>query len=126
MKISEVGLLDIKQGLRFKSVDGETFGTVIAVDFINDFSVYYIWDNEIEVNSWFGNDCDCEIIEENQKINYDTKKIKKEYLQRQDDLNNHLIKYVSKKITDKKSNLFGLKLPNEKNEQIQLILENMF
>ena len=62
MKISEMGLLEIKQGLRFKIIRWALAGTVVAVNYLDDFSVYFIWDGEKEVNSWFGNDCDCEVL----------------------------------------------------------------
>lgn len=126
MKISEVELLKIKQGLRFKSLDGTAIGTVIAVDYINEYSVYFIWDNEKEVNNWFGNDCDCEIVLEEEEFKYDIKNVKREYLSRQEDFNKDLVKYVGIKSKDKKSKFFGLKLPASDKEKVNTILENMF
>lgn len=126
MKISEVDLLQIKQGLRFKSIDGTATGTVIAVDYLDDYSVYFMWDDEKEVNNWFGNDCDCELlVEENQPL-YDTKNVKREYLIRQEDFNKALLKFASSKSREKNSKFYGLKLPSSDKEKINIILENMF
>lgn len=126
MKISEVELLKIKQGLRFKSIDGTTTGTVIAVDYLDDYLVYFIWDNEKEVNNWFGNDCDCEVIIEDEKFKYDVKNVKKEYLTRQEDFNKSLLKFVGKKVKDKNSKFSGLKNSDSDNEKLIKILEEMF
>lgn len=126
MKISEVDLLQIKQGLRFKSIDGSVKGTVIAVDYLDDYSVYFMWDNEKEINNWFGNDCDCELlIEENTPL-YDTTNIKREYLIRQEDFNKALLKFVSGKSKERNSKFYGLKLPAGEKEKINLILESMY
>lgn len=126
MKISEIDLLTIKQGLRFKSLDGTATGTVIAVDYLDDYSVYFMWDDEKEINNWFGNDCDCELLIESDKPLYDVKNIKKEYLVRQDDFNKSLLKFAGSKIREKNSKFFGLKLPDNEKEKINVILEKMF
>lgn len=126
MKISEIELLKIKQGLRFKSLDGSATGTVIAVDYLDDYSVYFIWDNEKEVNNWFGNDCDCEVIIEEEKFQYDIKNVKREYLNRQEDFNKSLLKFIEKKSKDKSSKFYGLKLPKVDKESLEKILEKMF
>lgn len=126
MKISEIDLLQIKQGLRFKSLDGTATGTVIAVDYLDDYSVYFMWDDEKEVNNWFGNDCDCELLIESEQPLYDVKNIKKEYLIRQDDFNKSLLKFANSKIREKNSKLFGIKLPDNEKEKINIILEKMF
>lgn len=126
MKISEIDLLQIKQGLRFKSLDGTATGTVIAVDYLDDYSVYFMWDDEKEVNNWFGNDCDCELLIDAEQPLYDIKNIKKEYLVRQDDFNKSLLKFANSKAREKNSKLFGLKLPDSEKEKINLILEKMF
>ena len=126
MKISEMGLLDIKQGLRFKSLDGSMTGTVVAVDYLDDFSVYFIWDGEKEVNSWFGNDCDCQVLKDEDTLIYSTKEVKKELLVRQEDFNKALLKFASQKSKDKNSKLFGLKLPTDDKIKLNTILEKMF
>lgn len=126
MKISEVDLLQIKQGLRFKSIDGTAKGTVIAVDYLDDYSVYFMWDDEKEVNNWFGNDCDCELLFEENSPLYDTKNVKREYLSKQEDFNKALVKFVSSKSKEKNSKFYGLKLPASEKEKINVILENMF
>lgn len=126
MKISEIDLLKIKQGLRFQSLDGESKGTVIAVNYLDDFSVYFIWDNEKEVNNWFGNDCDCELLIDSDIPIYDVSHVKKEYLFRQEDFNKSLLKFAHSKITEKNSKLFGLKLPDNEEEKITTILEKLF
>lgn len=126
MKISEVDLLKIKQGLRFKSLDGTANGTVIAVDYLDDYSVYFIWDNEKEVSNWFGNDCDCEVLFEEEAFKYDVNHVKREYLSRQEDFNQSLLKFVGNKSKDKKSKFFGLKLPANDKEKLNTILEKMF
>ena len=126
MKISEIDLLQIKQGLRFKSLDGTATGTVIAVDYLDDYSVYFMWDDEKEINNWFGNDCDCELLVDAEQPLYDIKNIKKEYLVRQDDFNKSLLKFANSKAREKNSKLFGLKLPDSEKEKINLILEKMF
>ncbi len=126
MKISEMGLLEIKQGLRFKSLDGNMTGTVVAVDYLDDFSVYFIWDGEKEVNSWFGNDCDCEVLKDDDNLIYSTKEIKKELLVRQEDFNRALLKFANQKSKDKSSKLFGLKMPIDDKTKVNVILEKMF
>lgn len=126
MKISEVNLLQIKQGLRFKSLDGTSTGTVIAVDYLDDYSVYFIWDNEKEVNNWFGNDCDCEVIMEEDNLKYDVQNVKRDYLRRQEDFNQSLLKFVGTKSKDKNSKLFGLKFKDSDTEKLSKILEKMF
>lgn len=126
MKISEIELLQIKQGLRFKSLDGSATGTVIAVDYLDDYSVYFMWDNEKEVNNWFGNDCDCEILDEQEQLTYDTKNIKKEFLIRQEDFNKSLLKFFTAKSKDKNSKFFGVKLPENEKEKVNTVLEKMF
>lgn len=126
MKISEVELLQIKQGLRFKSLDGSTAGTVIAVDYLDDYSVYFMWDDEKEINNWFGNDCDCEIIFDKENLTYDVKSIKKEYLIRQEDFNKSLLKFFTTKAKDKNSKFFGMKLPEAEKEKVNTVLEKMF
>lgn len=126
MKISEMGLLEIKQGLRFKSLDGSMIGTVVAVDYLDDFSVYYIWDGEKEVSYWFGNDCDCEVLEEEDNLVYSVKEVKRELLIRQEDFNKALLKFASQKSKDKNSKLFGLKLPTDDKVKLNTILEKMF
>lgn len=126
MKISEIDLLDIKQGLRFKSLDGISTGTVIAVDYLDDYSVYFIWDNEKEINNWFGNDCDCKVIKEEDTLIYDTKKLKREYVSRQQDFNKSLLKFVVEKSKDKKNKLFGLKLIGNEEEKLETILKELY
>lgn len=126
MKISEIDLLQIKQGLRFKSLDGTVSGTVIAVDYLDDYSVYFMWDNEKEVNNWFGNDCDCELLFDQNQPLYDTKNIKREYLIRQEDFNKSLLKFFTSKSKEKTSKFFGVKLPENEKEKVNTILEKMF
>lgn len=70
MKINELKLEQVVVGLRFRSlVNHDRIGRIVKIDKDDDYSVYYQWEDEDETATgcWYGNDCECEVVEESLK-----------------------------------------------------------
>ena len=64
MRVSDLELHDVTIGLRVKSLISDKWGTIIDIDFSDDYYCYILWDgDEIAKTGFYGNKCECEIDE---------------------------------------------------------------
>lgn len=112
MKINELKLIDLKPGLRFKSHDDKYYGTIVAIDYLAEFTVYYSLDNDKTISSWFNNDCECNVILMDNKIVYDTSFLSDIHIKQQQIFDKNLINFAKNKREDKKHPLYNLQVDN--------------
>lgn len=127
MRINELEMSQVKPGLRFQGLNSsEKFGTVVYVDYMNDTAVNYRWDGEEGIGTWFGTDCECELVtnEEGSPV-IDTKLLTKEdkYFQKLSE--EALLKYFEKARTKSSNILYNLKTPTTYQEKIDCIVNQM-
>lgn len=127
MRICELQLSNIKPGLRFKGLkSSEKLGTVVYIDYMNDNAVNYRWDGEEGIGTWFGTDCECEIVttEEGNPV-IDAKSLTKEekYLQKASE--EALLKYFETAKTKSSNRLFNLQTPKAYQDKIDCIVNQM-
>lgn len=127
MKINELNFSQLKQGLRFRGLKTpEKLGTIVFIDYMNDCTVNYKWDDEDFIGLWFGVDCECEVIEdENKNFVIDSKKISKEDKYSQKRAEEALLKYYAKVKFNINNKLYNLKTPEDDQEKISLIADRM-
>lgn len=127
MKISELNFSNIKQGMRFRGLKTpEKLGTVLFIDYLNDYAVHYKWDDENFIGLWFGVDCDCEAVQNDDgDIVIDDKRLTKEHRYLQKTADEALLKYFTKVKGNAKNKLFNLKTPTEPHDKICFIVDKM-
>ncbi len=63
MRICDLSPDKIRIGLRVKGLSTGKLGTITRIDYSRDNLVWIKWDNEeIETSGFYGNDCECEVI----------------------------------------------------------------
>lgn len=128
MRINQLQLSQIKPGLRFKGLkNSEKLGIVVYVDYMNDNAVNYRWDGEKGIGTWFGCECECELLENEEGLPViDIKLLTKEekYLQKASE--EALLKYFEKSKVKSNNRLFNLKTPTTYQEKIDCIVNQMY
>lgn len=116
--------ISMQPGLKFRGITNkDKIGTIIYIDYVEDLSVYYIWEDEEGIGSWNNVDCECEVLLDNSNNPIiDKKAIKKEYLKEQTKNEESLIKHYKDNVNKPGSKLFGLKLPIIKEEKLPALI----
>ena len=64
MKISDLLQKDIRIGIRVRSLrDPELLGTIVQIIPSDDYLTIIEWDKDEKYSGFYGNDCECEVVE---------------------------------------------------------------
>lgn len=64
MKVSDLKEEDIKVGMRIRGLVSGKIGTIIRIDHHDDNYAWVSWEGEDERAGFYGNCCECEVVEE--------------------------------------------------------------
>ncbi len=63
MKVKDLPVDKVVVGLKIKGLETGRLGTVVSIDETDDRFAWVRWGEDAPFSGFYGNDCDCEVVE---------------------------------------------------------------